>query len=289
MPNLDIVRRFDTWDSMVDYTLHPDCNTSGKGYSTTDTPEWCGTSTWEEAVELARSGYNAPLPEINRLSDEIQYNIGTGLMNSFETTYDSSGAEVDIGRYVSNDPDCMIEAVPVRISKVGRVITILISGSYSAGTDLAAHSKRGAAIVSLIDTLERLQHSCEIWLQNTVFAESMRMNRFTTLVRLKAPEEPVDIPKLAFAIMHPASLRRVIFNVEDQESDTICATFGFRYKGLGNYGYPARTEEDDLHLADELGATVLLPNNNVLGQDPQAWVLGTLQKVGLDLGDINDN
>lgn len=243
--------------------------------------EWARTKTWEEAKSLALHGYHDIRPQVDAIVGEILTDIREVEMDAFDWVYDVAGGEVDVARLLDGEPENMIEQVPVKIAKPGRVVSILIDGSYSASVDSENVKKRGAAIVALVDILARLQHSVEIWTELSVTGTGQ--GTYTILCPIKRTEEIMDVDSIMFAIAHPSFQRRIVLGVEEQEPIKTRQKFGFGI-GVGRtrYGRPAQ-----MVMGEKVGATVTVgkmrtwqKGADIVGQ-PVKWLREVL--TGLEL------
>lgn len=240
----------------------------------TSRPDWFGTATFEDAKTLAYSGWHEKVHTVQALSDSTLTNVRQHTKEVFRTFNDVSGSEVDVGKYLSGEPECMIEYLPQQIAKPGRVITILVSGTFSSGISAMDIIKRGATICALIEILERLQHSTELYWENSVSSHYAKY-KYTTLVKLKSASDTLDFAQTVFAICHPSMLRRMMFSVKEQETPEIREEFSFNG---GSYGYPA-----GLTQTSAINATIALDTMH-LGVSPKDWIIDQLTQFGL-IGD----
>lgn len=253
------VDTFASWQEFLDVAVKGRdpgrmSTTGGYGFSHTDS--------WEDALTLAKEGWTEIRPEVDALVEKMDAKIAPALQPAFTSYFDVSGGMVDVGRFLDGEPECMVETKLVEIAKPGRVIHILVNGSFNAGTEANAIKERGAAIVALVDTLEKLQHSTEI------DVEISCREGLTTIIRVKNAGESVDIDSLMFAIAHPAALRRIYFAY---------------LEGHKQYSYLARAgsygKSSPLLMAEELGASVALDGK--LNLDATKWIETQLSEFGL--------
>lgn len=180
-----------------------------------------GTRTWAEAVDLARGGWAAGRQSLVR-------NIGieaATLASPVQTwTYDYAGAYPDVPRFLGGDLDCMVDH---RMERVAQRPIIRLAVSPVTSSDIGAHAVAcwGAALVSWIDELEQTGHRVEVtwlscsepyWVSDAEIARMVASSRFALSFCLKAADQPVDLDRLAFWLMHVAAQRRIQFAVKEQ-------------------------------------------------------------------------
>jgi hypothetical protein len=218
-----------SWQEFVDRARAPDSIDDGSGRRGTD--EWTGAS-WEEALRLAKDGWTAVLPavdaEVAKLRERVEDEV---LTTTLAPAWDVTGSEVDIGAYLSGEPECMVDAVPQRISKRGRVVTFLVPAGYVNTTPHSAVYHRGVALAALCSSITAAGHSVEIW--SGFCSYLSKTERFASVARVTSAAEPLDIGRLMFVMTHPAVLRRLWFAVWDSAPKPVARRMHDTY-----YGYP---------------------------------------------------
>lgn len=244
--------------------------------------KWHGAS-WSEALNMARTdGYRDAIPEADRFSQAVSDTIITErLATTFEPVWEVTGSEVDMGRYLSGLPENMIEATPMRISRAGRAVRIAVPVAYRYNISADVIMRRGAAVMALVDVLARAQHPLEIWAGCAVAPTYRRIGlRGVTMVKVQEANAPLDMGRIMFALAHPTMLRRLIFSLQEQKSQTIRQRFGFTSNG--GYGMPQGLEPSDLP-DDQGGNTIILPMlDNGQPWDAKsavAWIEETLATI----------
>lgn len=267
------VRRFESWDEYVGYVESNLETVKRIGRASQEPKSYGGgkffhTDNLRDALTMAREGWNEPRASIDALVENIDSAIIPTMQPAFETYWDVSGGSVDVGAYLSGEPECMIETRLHEIAKPGKVISILVNGFYSAATKESDITTRGAAIVAFIDAVERMQHSAEVWVEYP-------FTGISHLVKVKAAGERVDIDVLMFILGNRDAFRRVNFAAQELEPN------GGRGLGCGDnneYGYPMT-----LTCVEETKANVTL-ETLVYGNpciDGKVWVREMLVEVGL--------
>ncbi len=163
------------------------------------------------AVSLAQHGWPEGAAKVAELADAIYADLRLRMDDDLQPVADVAGGAVNIGDYLAGAPDCMVamELQPVPRPEVRIAVSIGFSGSITADLILT----RGAAILALAQALIRSG------LRVTLVGESrslstrgakVRSDMFIDLIR---PGESADVDALAFALVHPAMLRRLGFAV----------------------------------------------------------------------------
>ena len=125
----------------------------------------------------------------------------------------------------------------------GRVIRVVFNISATSNVRTSEIMKKGATVVGLIDLLERSGKRVELDL--VCGATGGRGREVRTQVRIKDAGAPLDIERIAFAIAHPASLRRLAFSIWELATPTTRGAAGIG----GGYGSPVRfTVSDGIYI-----------------------------------------
>ena len=180
-----------------------------------------GTESWEQAVQLAHRGWPEGRAQLKRNLDI--HAISSARIVS-DWTYDYAGAYPDVPRFLGGDMDCMVDFRP-DVDRHRPVVKIAVS--TVTREDVSGHriSNWGAALVSWIDELEDKGRRVEVtwiscshpfWITDSDKAVNKRGPRVAFSFRLKEPDQPVELDRLAFWIMHPAAQRRIQFAAKEQ-------------------------------------------------------------------------
>lgn len=250
---------FDSWDEFLT-RLHDEPNGVFKSRSSikpndTNGKNWAGSKDYATAEKLAREGWLGPVAQIEKVCGHVEERIDTSILQTtFDSRFDVAGGEVDVARYLDGEPECMIESTPIRISRHGRAVRVVIPGAYSSATSEKAILGRGAAVVALSDTLAKAQHPLEIWVCYAGAQEMRGKPIFQALVRVQRADEPIDIGRLGFALAHPSSLRRIGFRAVE----TLVKT-SYVAKPL-EWGYGTDPGGVDIRQLDEAENTIVVPS-----------------------------
>lgn len=210
--------------------------------------------------------------------EKIDAKIAPSLQPAFTSYFDVSGGMVDVGRFLDGEPECMMETRLIEVAKPGRVITLLVAGGVLASASTADIQERGCAIIALVDSLEKMQHSVEIWLEVSCArefgGEVSQMPVLTHLVKLKSAGEVLDIDSLMFAVAHPARHRRLSFALRRNEPRK------------NRFGIPHEATTATT-MKEEVGATLVLESLSHKGKTVSAeeWIMNTLSEFGLIKGE----
>lgn len=175
--------------------------------------DFCGGASWAETLNFARKGWNSQLDSALELAESaVTLAEKEHMVDSFnQPVWDVTGAQVDVGAYLAGTPECMIDYPLTETSKVGRVITLCASVSYSGSIAASTIQRRGRVMVALAYALARLGHNTELWADFSGSNFSGEICRMRVLV--KGADDELDPSRVMFAYAHPAMLRRLGFSV----------------------------------------------------------------------------
>lgn len=202
-------RNFETVNEFVRYAECATSNFSDPPSRDTGRDEFFRTSRFEEAVCLASSGWKDGADRIAGLRSGFEAFLSAAVdAKARSYGYDVSGHYVDVGRYLSGEPECFgVEAeygdqIGTRV--VGIRLNACVSGSVSA-EDI---TRRGLTVLLAVDLLESCGIRCEVLVsQSTEYCGTVQEAN----VPVKHARDPVDIDRLAFTIAHPSYFRRFGF------------------------------------------------------------------------------
>jgi len=205
--------------------------------------DWRG-GTFNDALKLARFGWEDKLQTALDIAESaLDYTVREHEIDSFVSTYDYAGCEVDVARYLTGVPENMIDYPLQATSKLGRVITLCGSIAASGAMDPEDLIRRGQVITAFAMALTRLGHACELWIDCTISADWNRAagaTRGVTRVLVKGTNDTIDPARILFAYAHPGSLRSLGFAVTHAYPEKFSSALGIG----GIYGYPADPIED---------------------------------------------
>jgi hypothetical protein len=224
-----------SWHEFLDAAQRPE-TIHGDGRHALDA--WAGGS-WAEALRLAVDGWQVPLRDTEVTVGTLRERAGLGAsVTTLEPAWDVTGSEVDIGAYLAGVPECMVDAVPTRTSRRGRVVAFLVPASYSHLTPHSLIRNRGIALATLCSAIIAAGHSVEVW---SGFNGMVGEIRLRAVARVVSAGEQLDLGRLIFAVAHPLVLRRLWFAVWDAQPPGVALLVR-----EGDYGIPSHCLPSDL-------------------------------------------
>lgn len=267
---------FDSMADLRDWVRDTKPTKTGHRSSEEGKDEWSGNVTLDESIQMATDGWEEPRDDVN----SIAAGIAADAFRETESQrpkfqFDVAGGTIDMGRMLSGEPECMLDFRMQPGMGNDRVVTLLVGICCSARVNPETLMKRGAAVVALIDILAATGRSVEVYLEATTQVTEGgdyrgKTRNMTCVSRVKAPEQPMDLDQLMFAIAHPGSFRKLVFAQWERmpQADDL---------GMG-YGMPMKVQ-----AREAVEATVVLdnPNSNDPEEvtDPVGWIVKILEQV----------
>lgn len=265
--------RIESFDSFGDFVSYAKQNTEPLSSNKEEKNNWSGTKSLKKACDLAHNGWDEVRPEVDAILNDLESRIAMTIGDRFVTNFGVTGAVVDMGRFMSGEPECMQDFMLEPEAGMGKVVKVLIAGVTSAGVSPQSIMDRGCAVLALVDTLHKLGVGIELWWESCV--EGNDKKAYSSAVKLHDSSEMLDINAVMFALAHPSMLRRLQFSVQEQSETARQQNVG------GGYGYctlPMQlTNEDSFDVVIER----LESNHEAICRKPLDWVINTV--TGLNL------
>jgi hypothetical protein len=167
--------------------------------------------TLEESLTMAREGWRDQLDVAMEIAESaISMALKEHTEDTFAPVWDVTGGAVDVARFLSGEPECMIDFPLTRTSKQGRVITLVVSASYSSALTHDTLIRRGQVITAFALALARLGHAIEIWTDGTPVDMGKGATRLIQRTLIKGVNDELDPAMIMFALGHPSFLRNLM-------------------------------------------------------------------------------
>lgn len=231
-------------DLMQDARAHQERSGLRAASLRTDRKEWFGTSTMEEAIELARYGWEEGRQHLQQAIGRVAVDRLVGQRLSVEAVPDYAGDEVDIDAYLHGDPEHMIE-YQLHHDTGGKRATVLVQCSMAARVSSERIIRRGGAIYAAIEALRAEGYSLGLTMVETT--EPLQLveppvKAVEYHIPVTRPGEYLGLDTAAFCLAHPSFLRRGVFAVNEHEPESLRWAMGF-HDGDG-YGVPTEMVSD---------------------------------------------
>ena len=190
--------------------------------------------TFDDAMRMARYGDpRGALLLRKRL--ETMPTIGTAPRPTSRHSA-TDGIELDVGRYATGDPECLIETV--RATRTTQTLKIAVERSVGASTPVETMRTTGASVLAVVERMRLSGIPTEIWV---TFTQS-REEKLSVQVMVQAAGRPVNVDVLSFWISNPAAFRRIGFAIEEQQPRNVREPCGIT--SARAYGMPTPCPDD---------------------------------------------
>ena len=165
-----------------------------------------------EAKRMAITGWEDDLDRtLDLVADAVTWARQEITTATWSQRWDVSGDSVDVGRYVSGEPECMRDYVRRRRPRSERVITVCASVSVSGSVSADALRRRGETLSAFVLAVAEMGYATEIWADLSLGGGGRGDREGSFRVLVKSATERLDPAVLLFALAHPAMLRKVMF------------------------------------------------------------------------------
>ena len=235
------------FDSLAEFVEHVNTSPAAPGWggrrqsrATDHNRRKQGTLDWSEALRLANSGWTGADERIAALSGKLTETVAS-LIERPAWRLDVSGDALDVGLYLSGEPECW-RTLEWQISEGfgRRIFRIIVPLGGTAVVTPNDFTWAGAAAVAAVECIERAGHGAEVWGYNT--GTTWGGPVLSARILLKPAEYPLDAPRLAFVCANVAFHRRLMFAFRESAPEAYSRSF------VGTYGrteYPYLTESGE--------------------------------------------
>jgi len=166
--------------------------------------DFTGTDSFEQAVELFKNGWEDMANKLTKKLKVIENEIKPS--TRAKMTYDVQGFQCSVPRYVNGIPTSMICKKNFPIKQ--KVVTVTKSIDYSGSVDQSTIIEESIKALQIVKKLESQGLRVNL---NIIIGTSSGKDGFFVKIRLKNANERLNISKLAFPLVNPSMLRRLLF------------------------------------------------------------------------------
>lgn len=185
---------------------------------------WHGES-FADAMRMAEHGDKA-----SALKLKLGARASIRPMRRSIARWGEAGSTVDVARFLSGEPENMIETMRAR--RPSAVIRLAIERCVHSGTPPNTMRITGASVLTAVEGLRTSGVPAEIW---STFTTSGKIT-LSIQILIQQAGRPIDIDRLAYWVVNPSALRRVAFSIMEKQPEDICKAIGI--KKNGGYGMP---------------------------------------------------
>lgn len=168
-----------------------------------DDPKWYGVKTYDEALELLRTGYQ---PTVDKLKSKMKSNLaGSGKRISFKNNIVGANAIVPLA--LMGVPNCMqdMQMKPIK----NKVIDVYYDMTAHCGITSDQIIEQGQKVLGAILELEAQGYRFNLYaVQGYANEKSADM----LVIKLKSANQPLDLKRISFPLTHTAFFRVIGFD-----------------------------------------------------------------------------
>lgn len=177
---------------------------------------WDLLAGFSEAMKLAKAGWLEGAGRVqNKLKRLEARQVAPRLAN------DVYGFRPHVPRYCAGAPDHMVRHDGD--TGGGQSLCLYVNIGATCSVDAECMANYGVAIAHYVKQLELEGTRCEV---HAISHASISGHRCIVSCKVKSAGQPLDLASLAFAIGHPAMLRRLIFAVRERSTCRASSGYG---------------------------------------------------------------
>lgn len=193
-----VIKDYANWGAMMDdaRSIPADHHQGDK--------DWCGTRNIGEAIKIADKGWPDGMSRVRNVALPAVNACKTALHEDGGWTYDVTGADYDVGEWLSGAPECWL--TPHHVTQKP-VITIMANTVSSAGIPKESLEMRGAAIAGLALALQTSGYAVRVFA-----VEGMHISGKDIWHRVNLTDDnggPLDLDRVLFGLAHPSAARQI--------------------------------------------------------------------------------
>lgn len=221
---------FESLNDFYNYITNTPFNKGCKYQSIYNGEDFTGTESFEEAIELFKSGWSVMATDLVKKLKVAESKKQTTMKP--KQTLSVCGYQAVVPLYLQGVPNNMVNKKMIPVKQ--KVITLNKSISYNCGTTKEKIIEESVKTLQIIKKLESQGYRCNL---NVFWCISERHKntgkRIAVKIKIKSSTEKLNISKLAFPLVHPSMLRRLLFRFIEVYPNATKAFFK-------TYGYPVK-------------------------------------------------
>lgn len=201
-------------------------------HSSSDKSTWktmeCKTSSFEEATTMMKNGWDEMASKLQKKLQSKSAQLKPAMQQ--RNTLSVQGYQPVVPLYLAGAPQNMVSKQMRPVKQ--KVVNIVKLFNYNGGIKADQIEEESIKVMQLVQRLERQGTKCNVYIALGTKSYTARSGRkLICKIKIKGAAERLNISKLAFPMVHPSMLRRLMFRYIEVCPDT---TNGFVY----GYGSP---------------------------------------------------
>jgi len=236
---------------------------------------WDLNTNRNQSAEMARTGWKEGVAEAKKALAEIRGKLTAGIWGEAETEYhDVCGPRFDLDAYLDGEPECYA-TTETAADRLGSQMDLWVAVDFLAYITAESAMRRGAAIMALVRHLQA--SGIDVRLTGYSAVQSVGHDALYT-VRIADQSGAISSDRLAFALAHPAFLRRLIFSAMELSVENPGHGYGTYLKGCESCDIMS------IFAGRQIDYLIPPPSSNRDFETPEraaAWLVGHARKMGL--------
>ena len=273
--------RYDSLTEFVDQAASTKMDVRGEGWAKSAyRTEFCLSASMPDAIRLS-AGWAEGVEKMEKCRTAVSQGV-LAARQAVRMREMGPGA-LSMGPYLAGHPQpyaTLHDTSLYRPKRGGKIVKIMLNIVASGGIGTDKLIQRGAGVTALIDGLERSGRRVELVVacaNGGGFGRREISPPLLHFVTVKRPDQPLNLPVIAFAASHPSMLRRFIFSLMEQMDESERSLFGVG----GGYGscieVPASFRQDSIYVGKMMYRD---PNFETVDSTRQ-WVRDQLEAQGV--------
>ena len=232
---------------------------SRRVYSKNEKP-WAGTHTYQDAVGLAEKGWH-DRPDLGSIAGTIE---ASSDRNIERTEYAVSGSWVDVGQYMTGNPECMVQFAEAPVPKVFK---LAVNVWHNCRVNSFTFQLIGAVALAVCDAVAKSGNAIEIVGIGGGHDRGIGPGYappFIYSFGIKDSDRLLDEDKLSFWVCHNSVLRRFFFAVLEAETNDD-DPLNFNRLTASGYSTPWNNDKKGNDLMREFGRETLKADYTITG------------------------
>lgn len=200
--------------------------------------KWTQTESFDEAVLLMKRGWSDMAQKlVNKLK---VIDKKTAMVAKRRSVNGVAGFHPVVPLYLAGVPTSMVSYKMVPVKQ--KVVNITKLFNYNSGVSSETIIDESIKVLQVVRKLEAQGYSVNV---NVAFGSSSGGRNIAASIRIKNANERLNISKVAFPMVHPSMLRRLMFRYIEVTPN---ATKGY----VGGYGTPVSKSEMQKMFSDNI-------------------------------------
>lgn len=210
---------FNSINDLMNFINNTPYTPEGKTWNTSintseRTARFTKTNSFEEATDLLYHGWESGA---KLLTTKLNARNCSPVAKN-KTVYDVAGFQCSVPRYLQGIPTNMIQNK--RVAAKTKVANVVKSFAYASTVSAEMIEEESVKFLEMVQNMEQSGTRCNVFVTIPFYITSYKNSIVCIDVKIKDSTQRMNIKQMAFPLMHPSMLRRIIFNVIEKLEET---------------------------------------------------------------------